>query len=125
MQPDAFLELDDGDVVGRVGEERRMLRPVHDDEGVDRPASREGRPFVLLGEALGTENRRRKAQVTTGGAALDGEPALTARGPVGRAVLGDGGERLVGGQNSTSGAVLWAGRRNRWRAEAPRCAGFS
>src|SRR5262249_5912322 len=106
VQPDPLLELDDGHVVGRVGEERRVLGPVHDDEGVDPAATGQRHPLVLLGEALGTEDGGREAQVLAARAALDLEPTLATGGPVGRTVLRDARQRLVDGEHQTFPSAL-------------------
>jgi hypothetical protein len=95
VEANALLQLDDRDVVGRVREEARMLRAVDDDERPDRPAARQRRPRVLLREALRADDARREAQMSAGGAALDGELPAAGVLPVGRAVLGDRGQRLV------------------------------
>src|SRR5437762_8059458 len=63
VQADALLQLDDHDVVGHVLEEGGVLGAVHDDEGVDRAASREPDPLAALGEAAGAEDARRPAEV--------------------------------------------------------------
>src|SRR5262249_39346673 len=115
VQPDPLLELDDGHVVGRVGEERRVLRSMHDDERVDPAATGERHPLVLLGEALRTEDGGREAQVLAARAALDLEPTLTTGGPVGRPVLRDARQWLVDGEHSTSGSRVCP----RWQGLTP------
>src|SRR6185503_4502417 len=56
VEADAFLELDDRHVVGHVVREARVLRPVDDDERVDRSPPGQPRPFVLEGETLRTHD---------------------------------------------------------------------
>src|SRR5262249_43499837 len=63
-------------------------------------------PLVLLGEALGTEDGGREAQVLAARAALDLEPTLATGGPVGRTVLRDARQRLVDGEHQTFPSAL-------------------
>src|SRR5262249_13125466 len=91
----ALLQLDDRHVVRDVAEEGRVLRAVDDDEREDRGATAERDPLAALGEALRAEDRGGPAEVAARGATLRAELALPAALPVGRAVLGDRGERLV------------------------------
>ena len=99
VQARALVELDDGDVVGRVGVEGRVLRLMHHDPAVHRAAAAQLHPFGSLRQAAGAEERRREADVPAVAAALHAQLALERRLPERRAVLGRTRQRLFDGEH--------------------------